>query len=624
MSLNVKYIVVLIVLILNFLPENLSAQGGSDQQLAQHYYNNGEFSKAKVYYENLYSAEPSKYYFTRLYDCYLAENDEKSAEKLLKRQMSVDKNDMDYPITLAQLYESQKEEGKASKIYESLIDDLKPNPSTVINLFNAFKSKGKNELAFQTITKGRNLLGKSYPLHFQFAEYYGASNQPQKMIDEYMDLIDYNATYKQSVQNILSRQIDFSNSKTAEYIALKSGLLQRTQNKPNDMIYSEMLIWFFIQCKDFGAALTQEQAIDKRLNLQGANVYKLGEMALQNSEYETARRAFLYVKNLGQENPRYYYAENALLNTRFIEITTLRNYSNEEIQDAIREYQSTIERVGKSNRSLSLILELSHIQAFYGNEAEKAIVNLNEALQFARLTDMQRAEVKMKLADIHVLHGDVWDASLLYMQVDKTFKFEAIGQEARFKNARIFYYDGEFDYAQSQLDVLKQGTSKLISNDAIQLSLLITDNFGLDSNYTAMFWFATADLLIEQHKFNQAFQLFDSITINFPYHSLGDEILIKKSKAMQLQGNWNQALVFLDELLKYYPEDILADDALFSKGQIYQNHLFDDAKAMECYKSVLLKHPGSLYSTEARAQFRKLRGEMSDDELFINGLSKEL
>src|SRR5690606_37557709 len=131
---------------------------------------------------------------------------------------------------------------------------------------------------------------------------------------------------------------------------------------------------------------------------------------------------------------------------------------------------------------------------------------------------------------------------------------------------------------------------------------------------TAMFWFATADLLIEQHKFDQAFQLFDSITINFPYHSLGDEILIKKSKAMQLQGDWNQALVFLDELLKYYPEDILADDALFSKGQIYQNHLFDDSKAMECYKNILLKHPGSLYSTEARVQFRRLRGEMSDDE----------
>lgn len=215
----------------------------------------------------------------------------------------------------------------------------------------------------------------------------------------------------------------------------------------------------------------------------------------------------------------------------------------------------------------------------------------------------------MKLGDIHVLHGDIWEASLYYMQVDKAFKFEPIGQEARFKNARIFYYDGEFNYAQSQLDVLKQGTSKLISNDAIQLSLLITDNFGLDSNYTAMFWFASADLLIEQHKYDQAFQLFDSIIEKFPYHSLGDEILMKKSQAMQNQGKWNEALSYLDELLKYYPNDILADDAWFIKGDIYQNHLFNNEKAMECYKEILFKHRGSLYTTEARKRFRELRGD---------------
>lgn len=590
------------------------AQTGTDQQLAQHYYNNGEYAKAKMYYEKLYKHEPSKIHFSRLYECYLAENELKEAEKLIRRQWDLEKSNLEYPVLLGQFYEEHGEVQKAEKLYTGLIDDLKPHPGSIIGLFNAFKAKGKNELAYETISKGRSLLKDSYPLNFQFAEYYGATGQSKKMMDEYMSLLDFNANYQQTIQTILSRQIDFNQKDSEEYILLKEGLLTRAQKNPSNMTYSEMLIWFFIQSKDFSAALIQEQALDKRLNLNGIRVFSLGEMCVQNHEYATARKSFQYVKALGNENPLYYRAENALLNTRFLEITTRRSFSESEINDALADYSAAIERIGKSNRSLPLIIEMCHIQAFYGNQAERAIETLTNALSIPRLTDMQEAEVKMKLADIHVLHGDIWEASLLYMQVDKAFKFETIGQEARFKNARIFYYDGEFDYAQSQLDVLKQGTSKLISNDAIRLSLLITDNYGLDSNYTAMFWFASADLLIEQHRYSEAFQLFDSIMVNFPYHSLGDEILIKKSHAMDLQGKWNEALSYLDELLKYYSEDILADDAWFRKGTIFEQHLFEPEQAMECYKTILLNYKGSLHTTEARKRFRKLRGESVEDD----------
>lgn len=590
------------------------AQTSTDRQLAEHYYNNKELDKALPYYEKLLKSEPSKFNVQRLFDCYVATGESKEAEKLMKKQINQNRTDLDYPVILAQFYEDQGDVAKANGIYEDLVSDLQPNPSAVIGLFNAFRAKGKNDLALKTITKGRSVLKNSYPLNFQFAEYYNATNQQNKMMNEYLDLLDYNAGYLNSVQTLLSRQIDFGVANSKQYIALKEELLRRVQKSPDNQTFAEMLIWMFIQNKDFNAALIQTQALDKRLNYNGQYVYNLGQICVQNNDYSAGRKAFKYVKDLGSQNMLYYKAENALLNTRFLEITQNRSYSQAEINTAVAEYQEAISRVGKNNQTLPLIIEMSHIQAFYGDNAEAAIENLTSALEIPRLTDIQRAELKMQLADIHVLHGDIWEASLLYMQVDKAFKFEPIGHDARFKNARIFYYDGEFDYAQSQLDVLKQSTSKLISNDAIQLSILITDNYGLDSNYAAMFWFASADLLIEQHKYTEAFQLFDSIMINFPYHSLGDEILIKKSRAMQLQGKWQPALDYLDELLKYYSEDILADDAWFIKGTIYQNHLLNDEKAMECYKEILLNFKGSLHVTEARKRFRKLRGESSEED----------
>ena len=590
------------------------SQGETDQQLAQHYYSNGDFEKAKMYYVKIYDKDPSKFNFNRYFDCLNQTGDLKEAEKVLKKQSSANRYDIEYKVLLGQFYEDTKETDKAQKIYSDLIDNLEPDPASIISLFNAFKSKGRNDLAFSTIEKGRKILRDTYPLHFQFAELYGAMGQTEKMIGEYLDLLDFQSSYASTIQTVLARQIDFTSSVSKEYDFLKSVLLERIQKKPGESVYSEMLIWLFIQKKNFTGALVQIQAMDKRLNEQGRGVLELGKMCVENKEYETARKAFKYVIALGDEKLFYYQAENALLNTRFLEVTTNRNYSAEELQSTISEYQTTLLRVGKKRSSIPLIIELSHIEAFYANQATEAITLLTDALLIPGITDMQKAELKMQLADIHVLHGDIWEASLLYMQIESELKFEPIGHEAKFKNARIFYYDGEFDFAQSQLGVLKESTTKLIANDALKLSILITDNFGLDSNYQAMTWFANGDLLIEQHRNSEAFVLFDSIIATFPYHSLGDEILIRKSKAMQLQGDWAKAISYLEELLKYYRDDILADDALFQLGDIYENHLNDNEKASEYYKTLLFDFKGSLHSVEVRKRYRSIRGDASDEE----------
>jgi tetratricopeptide (TPR) repeat protein len=597
-----------------FLTTTAIAQGETDQQLAQYYYSNGEFSKAQSYYEKLYSKDPSKFHFNRLYECLLREKNLKDAEKLIKKQITLDRSEQEYVVVLAQFYEENNEQERANKIYDNLIEDLTDDPSGIISLFNLFRVKNKTELALRTLEKGRKLLRDNYPLHFQFADIYGSTGQNEKMIGEYLDLLDQNPDYSTSIQNALSRQIDFTKEDCREFLTLKSALLERIQKNPKEITYSEMLIWLFIQRKNFSSALTQNQAVDRKLGEQGRRVMELGKMCVENQHYEIARQAFKYVCELGEDKMYFYQAESDLLNTRFLEIITNRNYSKEEIDVAMNEYERTLMRLGRRKTAIPIILELAHIEAFYGNSASKALTRLTDALSIASITDIQKTEIKMKLADIHVLAGDIWEASLLYMQVESDFKFEPIGHEAKFKNARIFYYDGEFDFAQSQLSVLKESTSKLIANDALQLSLMITDNFGLDSNYVVMTWFAKADLFIEQHRYEEAYQLFDSINSQFPYHSLSDEILFKKASILQNQGKWSEAVPFLEAILKYHGSDILADDALYHLANIYEYHLDSKEKAMEYYKTILIDFKGSLHAIEARKRLRSLRGDKLDDE----------
>ncbi len=599
-----------------FLSFSTVAQDGSDKHLADYYYNKGELDKAQEYYQKIYKLDQSKFIFTRLYACLLETNNDKEAEKLLKKQIAQNRADYELQVMLGQYYEDHQDPEKAAKVYKEMIDNLDGNPSSVVNTYNSFKNKAKYDLAIQTLDKGRKTI-KNYPLNFYYAELYGLLGDSEKMINEYLDLVEEFPHYQETVLQQMARQIDFSSEDSKEYELVKIKLLEKIQKKPGESAYSEMLIWLFLQKSNFNGALVQAQALDKREGSMGGRVMDLGRIALENKNYTVARKAFQYVVDLGPDKPLFYAAESSLLNSRFKEVTTQRNYTNVEINEAISDYSKTIDRLGYNNRSQALIIERAHIRAFYGNQGATSIEELKKLLATSGLTEIQKAQAKMELADILVLYGDIWDASLYYMQVQKAYEFEIIGQEAKYKNARIFYFDGEFDFAQSQLDVLKQSTSKLISNDAMELSLLITDNFGLDSNYTAMTWFANADLLIEQHRYEEAYVLYDSIILKFPYHSLADEIEIRKARAQEQQGNWSAAIPFYEKVLKYHNKDILADDAVYGLAIIYQDHLGNNEKALEYLRKLLFEFPGSLYVIEARKRLRNLRGD-GQEELWEN------
>lgn len=579
----------------------------TDEKLANHYYLNGECEKAMSYFEITFEKNPSELIFSRYLDCTRKLGSPKEVIKLIEQQVKNHPNNYNYKVILGVEYENQGDTKNASKTFSSIIEEMQPISRDIINVQKAFSKLGKYDLALQALERGRKIIKGNYPLNIQFAEVYGELGRTEEMISEYVDLLDYSTGMMSSLQRIMPRMIDFENEDSEAYELLKNTLIKKIQKNPNERAYADLLIWSFVQRKEYGAALIQAKGLDKRTTNDGKEVYNIGKMAQKSKDFPTARKAFKYIVELGSNQPYYYAAEQLLLNTRFLEITTQRNYSEYELNEAIVEYKSTLERVGKNGKSISIILELAHILAFYGDRSSEAKELLEEALNYPRATDIQRAEVKTLLADVLVLMNDIWEASLLYMQVEKDFKYEPIGFESKYKNARIFYYHGDFIWAQSQLNILKGSTTKLIANDAMKLSIFITENLGLDSNYRAMEKFARADLLIAQHKYEAAFYTFDSIQQTFPFHSLVDEILLRKGQAMKQQGKWDQAIKYYEEILANHGDDIHGDDALFQLASIYEYNKIDLVKAKEYYFKLMKEYPGSLFVTEARKRFRSLQ-----------------
>ena len=234
---------------------------------------------------------------------------------------------------------------------------------------------------------------------------------------------------------------------------------------------------------------------------------------------------------------------------------------------------------------------------------------MEESISVQRLRKHVQADLKLELADILLSTGNIWEASLRYSQVEKQFKYDVIGQEAKFRNAKIAYYTGDFKWAQAQLDVLKGATSKLISNDAMNLSILISDALSIDTNITPLMIFARADLLIFQNKNDQAIVTLDSIHSLFPNHALADDIIYRKGIIHMKYFRYEQAAELFRNIVVNFGFDILGDDALYKLALLNEIQFKNLDKAKELYQQLMESYPGSLYVVDARKRFRKLRGD---------------
>lgn len=598
-----------------FISQLSFSQSENDLRLASYYFTNGEFDKAVIYYEKIYQQEPTKINFHKYYECLLNVKDFKVAEKLLKQNQKKYGNEVDFKFLVADFYATAGDDAKSQKEYDKIIESLPPFEFMITETFESFLNLNQFERAYETLNKGKKLLKNTYKFELEEAQYYERIGNTDKMLDAYFEYIKSNTYNLSVVQTKLSKSYNLTDSNSEIYQNLKTRLLTLIQKHPDNISWNEMLIWLYLTGQNYKAALRQVIAIENRSkNSDGQKIFYLGLDCVEARAYDVAIQAFQELISKGEKNSFFISANYQYLNASFKKITENKQFNSSELNELIQKYDVVINLYTNSKTTLNLTLQKIEILAYYLNQIEEAITLLNTLVYNSNIATNDKAICKMKLADIYVLKGDIWEASLLYMQIDKAFKYEEIGQEAKLKNAKIYYYEGEYEYAQAQLDVLKQSTSKLIANDAMELSILITDNLGLDSNFRAMNWFSKAELEFEKHNFSLANTLLDSIVIKFPYHGLIDEVWYRRGLILEAQGNWIEAIDKWSQIAKHFSNDILADDALYKIASTYQFKLNDQEKAKEYYKKILFDYQGSLYLEEARNQFRYLRGDKTKEE----------
>jgi len=568
--------------------------------LAKNYFEQGEYEKARVIYERLVESNPNDLNFSlNLAKTYQQLEQYEKAEGLFKSKITGRRVYPQFYIELGYNYALQNQDSLAKIEYRKAIEYLEQQPVYAFVLGNIFTEYSLLEEAERVYVRAMELNPERdyYP---QLARIYGEQGKLELMFDTYINLIQTNPTYLSVVKRNFSTYIEEEANTEANQL-LRKILLKRLQNDP-DVLYNELLSWLFIQQKDFKKAFIQEKAIFVRSEGSLTGLRDLANIAIEEKAFGDARDIVNFIiENV--ENPKV--KMEAYQQLMYIDLQLATEIDYPKIENA---FQELFQQYGLGADTYLLQIDYNQFLAVQKGDKEKAIANLRDLSQ-RNLNSYQEARVKMKLADILVRDERFNEALIYYSQVQNKVKNDIIAQEARFKVARTSYFKGDFQWAQTQLDVLKQSTSQLIANDAMQLSLMIRDNSLEDSTQTALKKYASADLKELQGKSEEAIAILNEILTEHKGEAIEDEALLKLGGIHEKLGEYEEAVAAYNKLIEFYGEDILADDAHYRLAKLFDNHLEDPLKAKQEYETLIFKFEDSIYFVEARKRYRMLRGD---------------
>ena len=585
------------------------AQQG-EQKLAYQYYINGEYDKAISIYEDLNKKRFSVAYYIPYFGSLLKTEQYNQAEKLAKKVAKIYPNSLNYQLDVGIVQQKSGNIKKADRIFKKIFKNLTGQQSQAINLANNFIRYDMHGDALDVYVLSEKLNAKSH-FGIQKAQLYAHLGKVDLMLVEYLYELKRNPKQKKFVFAKVQLFLNNDGIKSERnYQLVKKQLLPFVREEQGRTEFSELLIWLFMQNAQYEMAFMQARSLDKRTDADGEEVFDLAEIFLEKKYYNLAIKAYEYVIQKGKNN---FLFIDANINKLYAKTKILYS-KNQELNVLDDEYKNLIAELGESRNTVLLLSNYAHFKAFYLHDLLAAETVLLSAMEVSGIDKYDLAECKLEYADVQLLLGNIWESLLYYSQVEKDFKENPIGHQANLRRAKIAYYQGDFDWAQAQLGTLKASTSKLIANDAMDLSLLIIDNLNLDTSTIAMQMFASADLLFYQQKYDKAITKYDSLITIFPGHTLSDEIYMRKAEIYMQLNNTDMVLKMYNKIATDWSYDILADDALYKMAKLYDNNLSNPEKAMELYEKILLEHNSSIFVVEARKRFRILRGDNLNEE----------
>lgn len=580
-----------------------------DEKLAREFYQKKDYEKAGEIYKNLYETYGYSTYFTYYTDCLTLTGDYAAAEKALKSYLKQNPNNWKAHVDLAYNYMQQGENDKATKYLNKVLKDVPNNISSIREVASLLRNRNFNDLAIAMYDRGAKDPNIDYSFNLEKAYVYNSMLDFENATECYLLFLKENPEQYEMVKNRLRVMMMYDLNGNVDDV-IRMALLRKTQAEPENEEYASLLMWFSLQMQDYDLALMQLKALDKRGhgNYENDIIY-IAQIASDNRQYDIAVDAYEYVLKKDDQGVFYVNATVGLIKTEYAQAVANGSHDKAFYDKLSERIDEAIRKIGINDETLPLITVQARIMAFELGRFEEAVALLNHSLEM-NMSAYRKAELKMELADIYLFTDEVWEATLLYSQIEKTLKNEPIAHEARFKNAQLRYFIGEFEWANATLEVLKAATSKLVANDAMTLSLTISDNLEYDT--IGLKRLAKADYYIYQRKYGLANQMLDSVVAYNPNEVSLPSAFYRKAKIAFEDGDFVTADSLYKRVYEGYADSYMADEALMEDAMLLERQLDRREEALECYARLFDYYTASVYVAQARKSYRRLRDEIKE------------
>jgi tetratricopeptide (TPR) repeat protein len=577
-----------------------------NKELGYQFFSEQKYAEAIEELEKVYKTNTEQRVYETLLQSYIFLNKYNEGLKLVDKQLKNQAQNQALSVDKIHLLVLKNDSKSAEKTFKDLIKNFPDNQFKVIEVGNKLLAYKYYNWLEEYYTKGAKELKEIYSFSFELAELYFAQQKYDMMITSLLTALNYGDDYLEAVQNTISTYLyDDSDGSIKQIIFVN--IQKKIQSHPNSTALLELLTWMHLQDLNFNRAYDYAIALDKRNGEQGKRIFDLANVARNNLQFDVAITAYNYLI----ENKDNFYQR--LSKIELVKVLKQKVESKNILQEndilmLQKAYEKALKELGLNDQTAELQIDYANILAFYLKKNNDALVLLDDVIKNAKVKPQDKAQAKLIKGDILLFTGDVWEAVLLYGQVYSDYKNDAIGFDAKFKTAKAYYYTGDFKWAKTQLDVLKGATHKLIANDAIGLSILISDNLATDTIEEPLKLFAEADYLFYQKMYMEALEKLRWIPLQFPNHStLLDDVFYLKAKIYVYLQIYNEAIESLTNAIAQ--DDLLVDESLMFLAEIYSNYLNQADKALECYEKVLTDFDDSVFVNEARTKYRLIRGK---------------
>jgi len=325
---------------------------GQNNQLADTFFNSGEYKKALLEYDKLIAKQPHRTdVFIKKIKCHQELEQYNIAKNALEKKLTQKRRQPKLYVELGYNYTLQKDSVNARKSYNKALTVIDKNPNYAHSIGQSFENYSLLNEAEATYNKAISL-NKNANFNFQLANIYGQQNKIEKMFDSYLKLIKKNKNLTTTIQNLIGKFLG-DDPKNENNILLKRALLKNLQTAP-DVFWNEQLSWLFVQQQEYNKAFIQEKAIFKREGKTLNRIFDLAITTKEHGDFETAMTIFNFINEQSLEKQT-----RIQVLTYMLEIKEQDSVLS-EYNSITEEYLVILDSFGINNRTLDV--QLAYVQ----------------------------------------------------------------------------------------------------------------------------------------------------------------------------------------------------------------------------------------------------------------------